>query len=62
MAYPDRTYVTVTLPGAKNPTKILDTPVDGGLDGSDTPGKVKYLENFVAIEDTGVGHVETVHV
>lgn len=59
MAYPDRTYATVILPGAKTATKILDTPVDGGMDGADTPGKTKYLENFVAIEATGVGVVQT---
>lgn len=60
MAYPDRTYTPVTLPGAKSTTLILDTPVDGGMDGADTPGKTKYLENFVAIEATGVGRVQTV--
>jgi len=62
MAYPNRTYTPVRLPGAAADTLILDTPVDGGYDGSDAPNKVKYLEFFAIVEDTGVGHVATVHV
>ena len=59
MAYPDRTYATVTLPGAKSPTRFLDTPVDGGSGGATTANKTKYIEVFAAIESTGIGVVET---
>lgn len=57
MAYPDRTYATVTLPGAANPSKFLDTPVDGGYTGAAAPGMVKYIESFVVTEASGVGVV-----
>lgn len=59
MAYPNRTYATVTQPGAASTSRFLDTPVDGGYDGSDTAGKTKYIESFVATEGTGVGEVAT---
>jgi hypothetical protein len=59
MAYPNRTYATVTHAGASATSKFLDTPVNGGTNGSATAGKVKFIESFVATEATGVGTVET---
>lgn len=53
MAYPNRTYANVTLPGAASATKVLKNPVDIDVDGED------YLEGFIATEETGVGRVET---
>lgn len=52
MAYPNRTYATVTLPGAKEATKVLKSPAKVQADGED------YLESFVATETTGVGKVK----
>lgn len=59
MAYPSRTYATVTHAGASVATNFLDTPVNGGYDGSATAGKTKFIESFVATEATGVGVVHT---
>lgn len=58
MAYPNRTYANVTLPGADATTKVLETPVDGGREGADADGSA-YIEGFIATEETGVGRVET---
>lgn len=58
MAYPNRTYATVTLPGAAGPSRFLDTPVNGGYTGADAPDLTKYIESFVATEATGVAVVE----
>jgi hypothetical protein len=58
MAYPNRTTASVTLPGAASATKVLETPVDGGIDGAAADGSA-YLEGFIATEETGVGRVET---
>lgn len=58
MAYPNRTRANVTLPGAASVTKVLDTPVDGGIDGAAANGEA-YLAGFIATEETGVGRVET---
>lgn len=53
MTFPDRTRVTVTLPGAASATKVLRNSADGvDADGS------SYLAGFVATEATGVGTVE----
>jgi hypothetical protein len=57
MAYPNRTYATVTQAGASATSRFLDTPVNGGKDGSATAGKTKFIESFVATEATGVGVV-----
>lgn len=58
MAFPDRTYDLIYLQGAADATKVLKSPVDGGIDGADADGS-EYLIGFVATEDTGVGYVET---
>jgi len=58
MAYPNRTYSTVTHAGASTPSKFLDSPVNGGTDGSATAGMTKFIESFVATEGTGVGKVK----
>lgn len=58
MAYPDRTYADVTLPGAKETTKVLRSPVDGGREGASADGRT-YINGFIATEETGVARVET---
>lgn len=57
MAYPNRTYSTVKLPGASGTTKFLDAPTNGGPNGADETSKVKYIESYVATELTGAGRV-----
>ena len=57
MAYPNRTYSTVTHAGASTTSRFLDTPVNGGADGASTAGLTKFIESFVATEETGVGNV-----
>lgn len=59
MAYPNRTYATVTHAGASATSKFLDTPVNGGYDGSATAAKTKFIESFVATERTGTGVVRS---
>lgn len=59
MAYPNRTFGTVTHAGAAGTSRFLDSPVNGGANGSDEPAKTKFIESFVATEQTGVGHVKT---
>lgn len=54
MAHPDRTYATVTLPGATSTTKVLRN----GTDGVDADGSA-FLTAFAVTEETGVGTVET---
>ena len=58
MAYPDRTYADVTLTGAASATKVLRSPVDGGIDGASADGRT-YINGFLATEATGVGVVDT---
>lgn len=58
MAYPDRTYATVRHAGAASDSRMLDSPVNGGADGEDTPDIQKFLEAFVATEQQGVGVVK----
>lgn len=58
MAYPNRTYANVTLPGAAATTKVLKTPVDGGIAEAAVNGET-YINAFIATEETGVGRVET---
>lgn len=59
MAYPNRTYSTVKLPGASGTTKFLDVPTNGGPNGADEAAKVKPIEYYVATELTGAGRVRT---
>ena len=59
MAYPNRTYGTVTHAGAASTSRFLDVPVNGGTDGEDTADIEKYIESFVATEQQGIGVVET---
>lgn len=58
MAYPNRTYATVTLPGAASTSKFLETPVNGGYGGSTAASATKYIEDFATLEATGVGVVD----
>lgn len=57
MAYPNRTYGTVTHTGASTTSRFLDSPVNGGAGGSATAATTKFIESFVATEATGVGRV-----
>ncbi len=59
MAYPNRTYSTVRLPGASGTTKFLDTPTNGGPNGSAEAAKVKPIEYYVATQLSGAGRVRT---
>lgn len=54
MAYPDRTYLDTILPGAKNATNYLQTPVNGG-----DPDAIQHIASFRDTEATGVGVVAT---
>ena len=55
MAYPNRTYGTVTHAGASTTSRYLDVPVNGGKGGTATAAKTQFVETFVTMENTGVG-------
>lgn len=59
MAYPNRTYGTVTHAGASTTSRFLDSPVNGGTNGSSEAATTKFIESFVATERTGVGDVRS---